>query len=71
MTEKKEVKTETIGYSFSITIEKEVRTATEASKTPDKKVTKASISGHTSTFEEAKTMLKEATDEVGKRIEET
>ena len=67
MTETKNVITETIGYSFSITIERETRTATEA-KYPDKTVTKATLGGHASTFDEVAKQLEKATEEIKKQM---
>jgi len=63
---KQEVETKRIGFSFSISIEKELRTQTEA-KYPDKTIVKASLEGNTDTYEQATEMLRKAKEEILKQ----
>lgn len=67
--EKKEVTTQAIGFSFHVSIEREIRTVTGA-KYPDKTLIKASLGGHADTSDQAKTLLNEATKEIKKQLEE-
>lgn len=63
MAETETITQKTIGYSWSISVEKEHREETGA-KYPDKTVTKASFSGHTDTYEEAVKEVNEAKKEL-------
>lgn len=67
--ELKAITQKTIGFGFSVSIERELRTETSA-KYPDKTVVKASLSGHSETYEEASSMLGEATKAVKEKIEQ-
>lgn len=69
MTEEKEVTTKTVGYSFSITIERETRTATTA-KYPDKQIIKATVGGHGATLDDVTKQLEAATEVVKKQVKE-
>jgi len=69
VSEKKEVTTETVGYSFNITIERETRTATTA-KYPDKQIIKASVGGHGATLDDVTKQLVAATAVVKKQVKE-
>ena len=54
-----EILNKTIGFSFRIVVEREVRTATDA-KYPDKTVIKADLGGHADTYDEARANLVDA-----------
>lgn len=69
MSEKQEVTTKTIGFSFSVSIEQEVRIDTGA-KYPDKTVVKAALSGHADSYDEAVANLKTASQAVKEQIKE-
>jgi len=69
MPEIKNVINKTVGYSFSITIEREVRTETGA-KYPDKQITKASVGGHGTTLDDVTKQLEAATEVVKKQVKE-
>lgn len=56
-----------VGYTWSISIEREIRTPTEA-KYPDKTVIKASLTGHARTYEGAITSLNQAKLELEKVV---
>lgn len=62
------VTTKAIGYSFNVSIEREIRTETE-SKYPDKTVVKASLGGHADTFDAATSLLEGAAKTVKEQIE--
>lgn len=66
--ETQEITSKTVGYSFHVSIEKELRIVTGA-KYPDKIVVKASVGGHEETFAEAVGSLKEATETVKTQLE--
>ena len=59
MSAKTEVETRKLGHAYSVSIEREIRTSTEA-KYPDKTIIKASLEGNTETYEEAVTKLKDS-----------
>jgi len=56
-----------VGYTWSISIEREIRTPTGA-KYPDKTVVKAALTGHARTYEGAVTSLKQAKLELEKVV---
>lgn len=58
-----------IGYTFSITIEKETRVETGA-KYPDKQVVCAKLGGNAETFKEAQEMLVEAKKKIREVLKE-
>lgn len=64
-----EITQKTVGFSFHISIETEKRIETGA-KYPDKVVTKASLGGHSDTYEGAVANLKKASEEIRKQIKE-
>jgi len=63
MSVKQEVETKRIGFGFSLSIEKEIRTETTA-KYPDKTVLKAGLEGNADTFDEAVELLNRAKEEI-------
>jgi hypothetical protein len=63
MSEKQTVETKKIGFSFSVSIEKELRTETGA-KYPDKTLIKGSIEGNADTYDEAVALMKKAKTEL-------
>lgn len=65
--ELKAITQKAIGFGFSVSIEREIRVETGA-KYPDKTLVKASLSGHADSYEEATTMLGEATKAVKEKI---
>lgn len=69
MAEEKTITQQAIGYGFSVSIEREIRTDTGA-KYPDKTVVKASLSGHANTFEDAEKMLGDATEKVKEKVDD-
>lgn len=69
MTEKTEITNRTIGFSFHVSLEREIRTATGA-KYPDKTIVKASLGGHAETFKQAQDQLRLATVEVRNQLDE-
>lgn len=70
MSEEQSVTHKTVGFSFSVSIEREIRDKTKEVKYPDKTIVKASLGGHTTTLEGAKEALKTATELVRKQTEE-
>jgi len=69
MSEVKNVINKTVGYSFSITIERETRKETGA-KYPDKQIIKASVGGHGATLDDVTEQLVAATEVVKKQLKE-
>lgn len=69
MSETKSITQKAIGFSFSVSIEREVRNATSA-KYPDKTIIKASLGGHAETMDDATEHLKKATELVRKQTQE-
>lgn len=69
MNEQQTVTQQAIGFSYSVTIEKELRTNT-AAKYPDKTVLKATLSGHADTHDMAAVGLRDASKTVKKQISE-
>jgi hypothetical protein len=69
MSEKTEITSTTVGYHFSITVEREIRTETGA-KYPDKSVVTASLSGNAPSFEVAVEQAKTAKAEIEKLLAE-
>lgn len=69
MSEEKSVTQKTIGFSFHVSIEREIRQKTDA-KYPDKTIVKASLGGHADTMAGATTGLKAATDLVKAQVKE-
>jgi len=67
--EQKIVTEQTIGFSYHVTLEKELRTNTGA-KYPDKTVIKASLGGHVDTIAEAITQLKVCSTAIKTQIAE-
>jgi len=63
MSEKTVVETKKVGYSFSFSIEKELRSETGA-KYPDKTIIKGSIEGNADTYEETVALMKKAKTEL-------
>lgn len=63
MAEKTEVVNRTEGYSFHITVEREIRTETGA-KYPDKSVVTASLGGNAPSFEVAIEQAKKAREAI-------
>jgi len=69
LSEEKSVTQKSIGFSFHVSIERELRAETGA-KYPDKTIVKASLGGHADTMEEATENLKNATKLVKKQTQE-
>jgi len=69
MSEEKSVTQKSIGFSFYVSIEREIREETGA-KYPDKTVVKASLGGNADTMEEVTENLKNATELVRKQTQE-
>ena len=69
MSEKTEITSTTVGYHFSITVDREIRTETGA-KYPDKSVVTASLSGNAPSFEAAVEQAKTAKAEIEKLLAE-
>lgn len=65
--ESQAVTTKAIGYSFNVSVEREIRTDTGA-KYPDKTVVKASLGGHADTFDAATSLLESAAKTVKEQI---
>ena len=63
MSERTEVVNKTVGFSFYIKIEREIRTETGA-KYPDKSLVTANLGGNADSFEEAVKRLKQARAEI-------
>lgn len=63
MAERTEVVQKTEGFAFSITIEQEIREETGA-KYPDKKIIKATLSGHSPEFNEAISELQQSKEKI-------
>ena len=59
MSVKTEVETRKVGFAFDVSIEREIRTTTDA-KYPDKTIIKASLEGNTETYEDSVDKLKAA-----------
>ena len=58
------------GYAWHISIEREIRKPGEAQRYPDKKVIKASLSGHEASYEHALISLNQARLELERLIRE-
>ncbi|MBA7595187.1 hypothetical protein ES703_02146 [subsurface metagenome] len=69
MSEEQSVTHKTVGFSFNVSIEREVRVETGA-KYPDKTVVKASMGGNAETMAEATDNLKKATELVREQTKE-
>ena len=63
MSEKTIVETKRVGFSFSVSIEKELRTETGA-KYPDKTLIKGSIEGNADTYDDTVALMKKAKKEL-------
>lgn len=63
MSEKQVVETKRIGFSFSVSIEKELRSETGA-KYPDKTIIKGSIEGNADTYDDTIALMKKAKKEL-------
>lgn len=73
MSEETTVTNKHVGYSFSLSVEKEIRVETGA-KYPDKQIVSARVGGNTESFDDAVEQLKKARqkiDEVLKNKEKT
>jgi len=69
LSERTEITNKNVGYSFHVSLEREIRTATGA-KYPDKTIVKASLGGHAETFKQANDQLRLATVEVRNQLNE-
>ena len=54
-----EIVNKTVGFSFRLVVEREIRKVTDA-KYPDKTVSKAELGGHSASYEEARANLLDA-----------
>ena len=63
MSEKQVVETKKVGFSFSVSIEKELR-SDSGQKYPDKTIIKGSIEGNTDTYDETVALMKKAKTEL-------
>lgn len=61
------ITTKAIGYSFNVSIEREIRADT-GTRYPDKTVVKVSLGGHADTFDGATDLLDRVTHEVKEKI---
>lgn len=68
-TEEQTVTQKVIGFSFHVSVEKEIRIETGA-KYPDKTIVKASLGGHADTYTDAIGQLKTATETVKTQLDE-
>ncbi len=69
MSVKQEIESKRVGYAFSISVEKELRTESVA-KYPDKTIIKASLEGNTDTYDQAVDLLKKSKTDILAQVKE-